>query len=480
MDFFSIVMFLGLYYIRPQEWSALFFKLQPVKVAMLLAMIAMVLKYRQRSFLKDLFRTPHDWIILLYFIWLIGTAPDIRNTFSTVYSHLLFYLVTVQALSKVERIQHYLNWWTFFIVAVAALALAGEYGFDPMNSYDLTHGPRQQGRLVLNTSIFNNPNALGHSVVPAVVMLYFLLFWNRPVFMKIATIPVMFIPLYCIYMTLSKGAFIAGFATIVNAFTYRRPKSVQLLIFLMAFTIGFTGLKMLPRMQEMENAKGEEGIQGRVLAFQYGLTMLKTKPTGIGYNKFMKGFEQFHGFAKAPHSSYVQIGAELGYMGLCLFIGILYCCLRTLVTVKTTNIEDERVRRILFVLLISFMLSSWMVGWSYRATFFLMVAVIAAFHRQMLAKTEVELAEANLPLTEPELVLTVGGVETPLSKSANPSAKPGNGARATPKRFGQTEVEPEIVNPGIRWNRFGLMDIVLIILMTIATVQFWTYIMHHI
>jgi O-antigen ligase len=480
MDFLSIVMFLGLYYIRPQEWSAIAFKLQPIKVTMLLALVAMALKYRERPFFKELFHTPHDWIILLYFTWVIGTAPSISGTFSDVYSHLLFYLVTVQALTNIERIQNYLNWWTFFIFAVVLMALAGEYGvFDPMNSYDLTHG-WMKGRLILRTSIFNNPNALGHSVVPAIIMLYFLLFWKRPIFAKIATIPLMFFPLFCLYLTLSKGAFISGFATVLSALTYRRPKIVQLLIFLAAFTMGWAGLKMLPRMQDLEHAKAEGGIQGRVAAFQWGFDSLTHRATGVGYGRFMTAFQREHRYLKAPHSSYVQIGAELGIPGLFLFLGILYTCLRTLMTVKTTNIAEERARRILFVLLISFMISSWMVGWSYRASFFLMVAVIAAFHRQMLARAQLTSAPSAETVVEPELVLAIGGTEAPVRRSENPLAPPTVTAQPAFRTFAATEYEPELVDPGIRWNRFGWVDFALISVMLVATIKFWEFIMHHI
>ncbi len=480
MDFASIVFFLGLYYIRPQEWMSWVAVIQPVKLVMVVAIASMVMKYRREgSFLGNLFRTPHDWMMLVYFFWLVGTAPDVRGTFSNVYSHLLFYLVTVQALSRIERIQSYLNWWTIFILAIAALAVASEYGFDPVNSgHDLTHG-RMQGRLVLNTSIFNNPNALGHSIIPSVVMLYFICFWNRPVFLKTATIFLLLLPLWCIYLTGSKGAFISGFATVVTALVFRRPKTVQILIFLLAFTAGWGALQMLPRMQDMENAKGEGGIQGRLAAFQFGLDTLKTKNTGVGYGNFVRSFESRNHYPKAPHSSYVQVGAELGYVGLTLFLGILYCCVRTLLTAKTVDVPQERVRRILFVLLISFLVSSWMVGWSYRATFFLMVACIAAFHRILLASArpieEQETSKAKIIKT-PSVTIT-GLDQAPPASSSSENI-------SMPDPVKPTALTPEIAaiatGASMRWNRLGWIDIVAMIVLTVLTVKFWQIVMHHI
>src|SRR5690606_6916357 len=62
-----------------------------------------------------------------------------------------------------------------------------------------------------------------------------------------------------------------------------------------------------------------------------------------------------------------------------------YCCLRTLFTSKTRNEGEERVRRILFAIIISYMISSWMVDFAYRVAFFLCVGAIAAYHRLLLA-----------------------------------------------------------------------------------------------
>ena len=69
------------------------------------------------------------------------------------------------------------------------MALLSEIGFDPTGAYDITHDVNMKNRLVLGTSIFDNPNALGHGVVPVLIMLYFILVWKRPVFSKIFAIP---------------------------------------------------------------------------------------------------------------------------------------------------------------------------------------------------------------------------------------------------------------------------------------------------
>ncbi len=52
-----------------------------------------------------------------------------------------------------------------------------------------------KGRLILNLSIFNNPNGLGHSVVPAIPMLYYYLIYRRPILLRVLGFALMAIPL---------------------------------------------------------------------------------------------------------------------------------------------------------------------------------------------------------------------------------------------------------------------------------------------
>ncbi|MDW8308671.1 MAG: O-antigen ligase family protein, partial [Verrucomicrobiales bacterium] len=347
MDFVAIIIFLILYYIRPQEWIGFVTELKPVKWSIVFALITMV--FRERGFHpRDLVRTPHDWLMLAYFAWIVLSNPAIVDTFNNNYNLFVFYIVTVQALSSIRRLQAFLGWWTLMILVVAALAVAAPLGFDLVGSNDLTEW-RMKGRLVFNTSIFNNPNALGHSIYPVVFFLYFLLFWKRPVFLKIAAAAIVLLPLWCVYLTVSKGAFIGIFVTTIAALTFGRPKVVQILVLVGALTFGWTVLWSMPRMSELQKSSTDQAIQGRIAAFKYGLETLKTDFNGIGIHQFVAGVERAYGFKKAAHSSYVQVGGELGWPGLILFVSLLYACARTLFNAKTTDVTEERVRRALFV-----------------------------------------------------------------------------------------------------------------------------------
>ena len=459
--------------------------MRPVVLCIGVAIFAML--SRERGFsIRDLFRTPHDWMMVAYFIWVVVSGPNPIDAFGKCYNVFVFYFVIVQALSSIERIQKFLNWWTALIFCIAALAVGAEYGIDPMGSYDLTHG-LMQNRLILNTSLFNNPNALGHSVVPCLMMIYFAWFWKRSVFSKITTIPLVALVLYCIYLTVSKGSFLAGFASIVVCLSFARPRIVQISIVVFAVTVGYGALYNLPRMNELKKAKADPAIEGRLTAWQWGLENLETQTGGIGIGNFVQDFYRRHGYYKASHSSYVQVGTETGYIGLFFFVGILYCNFRTLVFAKTGNVKEERVRRMLFAFFVSYAISSWMVDFAFRATYFLLAAATAAFHRQMLLKraetseseetTQVEIQPA--PIGFPGRTLSLPAPQVPVVFGRSTIPDQTQPATAIPGDA-QEEVLPAAGSGGIKWNRIGIIDIILMVVALFGTVELWRYLMRHI
>jgi O-antigen ligase len=450
VDFWAVLLFLALYYLRPQEWIPGVSLLRPVTLTMAIAIFATIGRSGGFSW-REVFKTPHDYLMAAYFLWIVCTAQSAIGTLGEVYNLYVFYLVTVLGLSTLGRIRIYLTCWTWLILAVAALAVASEYGFDPTGSYDLTHG-KMKDRLSLNISIFENPNVLGHSVAPAVMLLFYLLIWNRPIFSGTSIFPLFALPLYCVYLTQSKGAYLAGFAIAVASFCFGRSKLAQIWILAGALTLGWAAINQLPRMEELSQGKREAGIRGRVIAFKFGYDAVWNHTTGIGYGKFVSGVSRAYRYPITPHSSYVHVGAIAGLPGLFLFSGILYCCLRSLVQAKTSTSQEERARRMLFTLLLSFLISSWMIDWAFRGYFFLIVAAIAAFHRHMLTQS---------------IAPKQAAADTPALKALKPASSVALPSPAA-KPLGQL------------WNKLGWIDYGLIVATTGLILYIWKYGMRNI
>lgn len=478
MDLVTVILFLVVYYLRPQEWSGAFSTIHFAQIVMLTGLATLFFRRRGLT-LKDLFRTPHDWMVLGFWVWIVISAPSPWTAFKDNANLYIFYLVIVQTLYSIPRLQKFVGWWTGLVVTVAALAVVSRMGFDPLESVPITEGV-MRGRLVLNLSIFNNPNALGHSVVPAIPMLYYYCIWKRPVTMRVIGTALMFVPLFCIYETLSKGAFVAAAVTIVATLAFGRPKWVQVTMLVGAMMFGSGALYSLPRMEELNKSRGDAAIQGRVAAFKHGYRMLRTSNHGIGKGGWAVSFMNANGYYKAPHSSYVMIGAELGYVGLFFLCGIFYCNLRTVTTAQTETPDEERIRRMLFILVISYMISSWMVDFGYRPTFFMFTAAIAALHRHLhrinaeepKPDSESE-PEPHLPVWHPQLVpqpeleraFADGGMnakvmtleDVPADEAPAPAPLPSKIARG--------------------WNRITWFDLLATTIATYLLVRFWAFIM---
>ncbi len=486
MDFAATVAFLILYYIRPQEWIPLVGVLRPVTLTMGLALGATLLRKAGFTW-KELFKTPHDGLMLAYLLWIVVTARNPLEAFSAVYNLYAIYVVTLLALSNLERIGKYLVYWAGLIVTIAALGVASTLGFDPMGSREITEGA-MEGRLALGTLIFDNANALGHSVVPVLPMLYVLLVWRRPIFVSAAAVPLMAIPAYCVYLTLSKGAYLSGFVTGLISLCFRRSKIVQGWILAAALTLGVAGLQQLPRMSTMGNTKGDEGIQRRSAAFQFGYNSMRENLTGLGYNRFSPKMESRGGrLVAGPHSSYVRVGGEFGVPGLFLFCSILFTCYRTLYAARTTRVEEERVLRVLLVLLVSFTFSSWMMDWSLMAHFVLMVAAVASFHRYLLRRELI----ATLPASEahpattmeiaPAMTLDVGApTPTQALNLASLSTGSFTSAGSRSERRARRRMPERIgIGPGRPlWNRLRLVDFGMFGVTTLLVLLLWRYAMN--
>lgn len=485
MDFACIILFLFIYYLKPQEWTSLLASVRFVQLTMIASLISLFMRERSLK-LRDFFRTPHDWAMLLFFGWVVIASPTPVDTFKEFLNRLVFYVVTLHTLVSWERIKRYLGWWTGVMVGVAALALVSEYIIDPLGSRDITHGIMKD-RLVLNISMVNNPNALGHTVVAAIPMLYFFCIWKRPLFMKEVGLVLLAIPFGCVYLTYSKGAYLAGAITVVATLLFGRPKIVQGVILAIVLIGGITAVQSLPRMNELQKTKTDEAIQGRIIAFTYGRQYYSTLNQGVGQGQFINSLLRDHNYYKAAHSTYVQTGAELGRTGMFLFLLVLWTGARTLLTAKTHNEEQERIRRILFVLLLAYCVSGWMVDFAYRAHFFMFMAAIAAFHRLLYLPAE-ETVEAEKPDQEPLLewrpaVLAPVPAE---GEAARASAEQASVAVATPQ-------QPQVALPWLRepqpgreiaseqppekepWMRFGFLDLVATIAFLYVIERIWSY-----
>jgi hypothetical protein len=197
----------------------------------------------------------------------------------------------------------------------------------------------------------------------------------------------------------------------------------------------------------------------------------------------------------------VQTGAELGWPGLLLFLLLIWTNFRTLLFAKTQNVEQERVRRVLFVLVVTYCVSGWMVDFAYRATFFMFSAAIAAFHRLLyLPVTEIDQEEETETKAGWQAVLaTQAALSAAFIRQPQPAVvapQPAVVASSTAVLEGPP-VQPALQQPWLHrevpvdltaedaerrataWNRLTIADLGMAILMLFATSWLWSYVIRN-
>ena len=106
MDLVTVISFLVLYYLRPQEWPIGLGEVQFVRITMLAGLASLSLRPRGFS-LRDLFRTPHDWAVLAFWLWIVLSSPTPWFTFKESVNLYVFYVVIVQTLYTVPRLNKF-------------------------------------------------------------------------------------------------------------------------------------------------------------------------------------------------------------------------------------------------------------------------------------------------------------------------------------------------------------------------------------
>lgn len=470
------MVFLTFYYIRPQDLIPGLAGFNIIRPLMLLWFLAILLEGR-RSPLEGWFRTPSDWAMLALYLYVIWHAPPEAGAKMGVFSLIAFYFLTSQALSQWSYLLSYLKWWTILLVTLASFGVLQTLGLDLTGGAEITNV--LLGRLSLGTWIANNPNALGHTVVLGIPLSYILFFWRGSSTGRFFIFPVCALIIgWCAWKTESKGAFLVGGVLTMLLFVIGRPRWMQILVLVASFSLGVGALNFLPRMDKMGDLRSDDGVQGRLLAWEKAQIAFQQNPTGVGWKQFIalvdwkEGNYWHYADPKSTHSSYVQIGADLGQYGLFVWLLVLWTALRSVIFFKSQTDEEERCRRAILLLISGYMISGWMINREYHTEYYLIVAMAAALHRLNVARN-----------TQPrERPGAISQEQEPNAPSPRPAIAGLQWARETDDPGLWLESVPEAPAadgaPTRRvWNRINWLDISVAVAMTWAVIEIWNYVL---
>ncbi len=465
------VLFLAFYYIRPQDWLPGLVGFNIVRPLMV-AWVMVLMTEGSRSPVRGWFRTPHDWVMLALYTYIVWNAPKEAGATMGMFSLVVFYYLTTQALSSWDRILGYLKAWNIMLVTLAAFGVLQTLGFDITQAKENTE-KLFFGRLTLGTWMANNPNALGHTVVAAIPLSYALYFWRGNATGRMIIFPTCSIlAAWCAWQTASKGSFLVGAMGLVLVFVIGRPKWIQILVLSAALTGGVGALSFMPRMDRMGDLRSDDGVAGRLLAWERARLSMDRNTYGVGWRQFMAFIDWKEGnyimtVAKSTHSSYVQVGADLGVYGLFLWLLGIWTALRSLVFFKSANETRERSRRAILLLVVSYAASSWMINREYHTEYYLLIAVAAAVHRLRLAQ-EIEGEDMSFERHPSNSIAIKSSRHDYSSKS-----------HEADDEVTEDEEISESENKYAIWKRLGFIDLAAGIAFVYIVVQIWDYVLGH-
>jgi O-antigen ligase len=359
--------------------------------------------------------------LLLAISWLatLATRQDARSEFSAAHPGLTYVLVVFvawvalsqlwaadsgNALSALARLT--LNAILFLIVYSAvrtpkqaiwliAAFIAGAC-LDAL--YGLLFVSSEPGRLERLTSSINNPNELASILVAALALSLGLAGALRRVPLgRLAALAATALCGAGIFLTGSRGGLV-GLGVALAAFLVVGTKW-RARIFVIAIVLGFVGLGYFeyvasPDVRAHVSTVGSG--TGRLDLWTVGWRMVEANPVvGVGAGNFpvssvhyllqpgaIERGDFFVGTPKVTHNSYLEVWAELGIVGLVLFVTILAFCVRSALRAARAfadgDFQMEFISRAVFVALVGMLATDFFGSREYAKELWLLLALAPA------------------------------------------------------------------------------------------------------
>jgi O-antigen ligase len=177
--------------------------------------------------------------------------------------------------------------------------------------------------------IFSDPNDLALLFVIGIGLLLPFIFSNINVIVRIFSAVITGYLGYGVFLTNSRGGQLALMATLFYFFIRKTKR------FMIGSIVGGAAVALMmifgPSRMSMLSSS-EESAASRLDLWYGGIQLFKSNPVfGAGYGMFMEDLPQ------TAHNSYVLAVAELGFVGLFLWVALIYISIKGLLMVQNNN-----------------------------------------------------------------------------------------------------------------------------------------------
>jgi len=320
-DYFGLLLYFAVFMTRPGETYP---SLAPLRIEFLLggsiAFLTLIKnKYRYGQFSIPNSRLNLDFVLFLGAIALSFFLSSCKtctvDRFEEMAKMGIFYFLIILIVNSQRRLEIF--FWAFIILIgnMAIDVIKGFYGGDAVYNQGLM-------RATSENSAADNFNGIAITLNTAFPFVYFLFVHYRRLWQKIFFGSVMFLFVWTLLLTGSRGGLI-GFVAILGCIWWMsRHKSILLvtfLIFATAIWLGMGGARR-ERYLSIFDSHLDASSQGRVNAWKDGISLFLDRPiTGVGASGFLQARVDKFGVYLDPHNLYVHVFAELGIVGGFIF-----------------------------------------------------------------------------------------------------------------------------------------------------------------
>lgn len=312
-------------------------------------------------------------LFTLYPSYAVNNAVDVIKT-------ALIYICIVTIIDTEQKFIRSMWLINVFVSIVALMAVLQQFGYD-LTGAGMYWASDKEVWQIRGVGIYDNPNDLAYSILPAAAVSLSCILFDKRNSVKLFSSCILLILTYCLYLTFSRGGFLAYITLCVIILNYAISnvtfKKIVLLVSACCLVVVFA--------TKTKDYRSDESAMGRVEAWSAGMTMITHNPLfGVGKGNFSENH------SRDSHNSFVRAGSELGLFGLYVFIGILFWGLRSLrLIINGTGLEQYKMYAVaLLAYLCAFMVGSVFSTRTYDILLVIVAAFISVIVRLVLSKNE--------------------------------------------------------------------------------------------
>jgi len=339
MSFFSFILYLICVFIRPQEWVPAVLGWRLVDIFGITTIVLLLLESAGKPEGKRLVKAPQSGLMIGFFLAILMSHVahhyfgGLVNSFNIFLPTFILFFAILNAINTEGKLK-FTVW--FIILVMFVLVFQGmyqmKYGIGWAGQPITPQGEDEVSLGRINwVGIFNDPNDLALTFVIAVGFLLPFIFSRVNFIVRLINVAILGGLGYGIYLTNSRGGQLALLATVFFFFVRKTKK------FLIGGILGGLGAAVIltfgpSRMGTLSGA--EESAANRMDLWWEGIQMLKSNPIfGVGYGMFADELPQ------TAHNSFVLAAADLGLVGLFLWMALIYVSMKGLFSVQNNNKE---------------------------------------------------------------------------------------------------------------------------------------------